>query len=34
MNGIGSVDERLIILIDIESLMTSPDMSLIEETAA
>jgi purine-binding chemotaxis protein CheW len=34
MTGIGTVDDRLIILVDIERLMTSPDMALIDETAA
>ncbi len=34
MKGIGTVEERLIILVDIERLMTSPDMALIDEAAA
>jgi purine-binding chemotaxis protein CheW len=34
MKGIGTVGERLIILLDIERLMTSSDMALIDETAA
>jgi purine-binding chemotaxis protein CheW len=34
--GLGTVDERMIILVDIEQLMTSRDMELIEaaETTA
>ena len=33
ITGIGSVDERMLILMDIEALMTSADMGLISETA-
>jgi len=32
--GLGTVDERMIILADIERLMTSSDMALVEEVAA
>jgi purine-binding chemotaxis protein CheW len=32
--GLGTVDERMIILADIERLMTSSDMALVEEAAA
>lgn len=32
--GLGSVDERLIILLDIEKLMSAKDMALIERAAA
>jgi purine-binding chemotaxis protein CheW len=34
MTGIGTAGERLIILIDIERLMTGSDMALIDETVA
>jgi purine-binding chemotaxis protein CheW len=34
MSGIGAVDDRLIILVDIERLMTSPDMALVDQAAA
>jgi purine-binding chemotaxis protein CheW len=30
--AIGSIDERMLILVDIEKLMTSPDMGLVEST--
>ena len=33
INGIGTVDERMLILIDIEKLMTSADMALLEPAA-
>ena len=29
ITGIGSVDERMLILMDIEALMSSPDMGLL-----
>lgn len=32
--GLGSVDERMIILVDIEQLMSAKDMALIERVAA
>jgi len=32
--GIGTVDERMLILVDIEKLMTSEDMALIESAVA
>ncbi len=32
--GLGTVDERMIILVDIERLMTSRDMDLMDEVAA
>ena len=32
--GLGSVDQRMLILVDIEKLMTSADMALIERAAA
>ncbi|MET3133269.1 purine-binding chemotaxis protein CheW [Oxalobacteraceae bacterium GrIS 1.11] len=32
--GLGTLDERMLILIDIEQLMSSPDMGLIERLAA
>ena len=32
--GLGSVDQRMLILVDIEKLMTSADMALIEQAAA
>jgi len=34
ITGLGTVDERMIIVIDIERLMTSRDMELVEATAA
>jgi len=34
ITGIGSVDERMIIVVDIEKLMTSRDMDLVELEAA
>lgn len=34
LTGIGTIDERMLILVDIEKLMTSEDMALIESTAA
>jgi purine-binding chemotaxis protein CheW len=33
ITGIGSVAERMLILMDIEALMSSADMGLMEETA-
>ena len=32
--GLGTVDERMIIVVDIERLMTSQEMALVEQTAA
>lgn len=32
--GLGSIDERMIILVDIERLMTQPEMALMDEPAA
>jgi purine-binding chemotaxis protein CheW len=32
--GLGTVDERMIILVDIERLMSSKDMELVEQAAA
>ncbi len=32
--GLGTVDERMLILVDIEKLMTSQDMELVEKVAA
>ena len=32
--GLGTVDERMLILVDIEELMTSSDMELVEQAAA
>jgi purine-binding chemotaxis protein CheW len=32
--GLGTVEERMIIVVDIERLMTSQEMSLVETTAA
>jgi purine-binding chemotaxis protein CheW len=32
--GIGAVDDRMLILVDIEKLMTSSDMELVEMAAA
>ena len=32
--GLGTVDERMLILVDIERLMTSSDMELVEKVAA
>ncbi len=32
--GLGTVDERMIIIVDIEKLMTSADMALVEAVAA
>ena len=34
ITGIGTVDDRMLILIDIEALMTSGDMGLIESAPA
>lgn len=34
IRGLGSVDERMLILIDIEKLVTSGDMALVEAAAA
>jgi len=34
ITGLGTVDERMIIVIDIEKLMTSRDMDLVEMAAA
>ena len=32
--GLGTVEERMIIMVDIERLMTSQEMALVETTAA
>jgi len=32
--GLGAVDERMIILMDIEKMMTSPELQLVEQVAA
>jgi purine-binding chemotaxis protein CheW len=32
--GLGTLDERMLIVVDIEKLMLSPDMALVDETAA
>ena len=32
--GLGTVDERMIIMVDIEQLMTSQEMALVESAAA
>jgi purine-binding chemotaxis protein CheW len=34
LQGLGTVDERMLILVDIEKLMTSGDMELVEAAAA
>ena len=34
VKGIGTVDERMLILVDIEKLMTSQDMDLMDQVAA
>jgi len=34
MIGLGTIDERMLILVDIDKLMTSPDMGLTEQLAA
>jgi purine-binding chemotaxis protein CheW len=34
ITGLGTVDERMIILVDIEQLMSAEDMALIEKAAA
>ena len=34
LSGLGAIDERMIILIDIEKLMTSPELQLVESVAA
>ena len=34
INGLATVDERMIIVIDIEKLMTSEDMGLVDQAAA
>ncbi len=34
INGLGTVDSRMIIMVDIEKLMTSQEMALVEETTA
>jgi purine-binding chemotaxis protein CheW len=34
VRGIGTVDDRMLILLDIEKLMTSHDMALVEQAAA
>jgi purine-binding chemotaxis protein CheW len=34
MIGLGTIDERMLILIDIDKLMSSPDMGLLEKLAA
>jgi len=33
-HGLGTVEERMIIVVDIEHLMTSQEMSLVEAAAA
>jgi purine-binding chemotaxis protein CheW len=32
--GLGTLDERMLILVDIDKLMTSDDMGLVEKLAA
>lgn len=32
--GLGTIDERMLILVDIDKLMTSPDMGLVDSQAA
>jgi purine-binding chemotaxis protein CheW len=32
--GLGTIDQRMLILVDIERLMTSKDMELVDEAAA
>ncbi|MFC6282004.1 chemotaxis protein CheW, partial [Polaromonas aquatica] len=32
--GLGTLDERMLILVDLEKLMTSDDMGLVESTTA
>jgi purine-binding chemotaxis protein CheW len=32
--GLGTIDERMLILVDIDQLMSSADMGLIEKLAA
>ncbi|AKU20374.1 chemotaxis protein CheW [Massilia sp. MB5] len=34
MIGLGTIDERMLILVDIDKLMSSPEMGLIEQLAA
>ncbi len=34
IRGLGTVDERMLIVLDIEQLMLSPDMALVDESAA
>jgi len=34
LTGLGTVDERMLILVDIEKLMTSNDMELVDQVAA
>jgi purine-binding chemotaxis protein CheW len=34
LTGLGTVDERMLILVDIEKLMTSAEMALVEQTAS
>lgn len=34
LSGLGAIDERMIILMDIEKLMTSPELQLVESVAA
>jgi purine-binding chemotaxis protein CheW len=34
MIGLGTIDERMLILVDIDKLMSSPDMGLTEQLAA
>jgi len=34
ITGLGSIDERILILVDIERLMTGADMALIESETA
>jgi len=31
--GLGTIDERMLILVDIDKLMTSPDMGLVDHQA-
>jgi purine-binding chemotaxis protein CheW len=34
MIGLGTIDERMLILVNIDKLMSSPEMGLIEQLAA
>jgi purine-binding chemotaxis protein CheW len=34
MIGLGTIDERMLILVNIDKLMLSPDMGLMEQLAA